>query len=109
MSLGLDIIAELSRRGERGRYFDYSGYRTLRRIASVDDLAAFLSEREFSPEIAFNDPVQVAEALRGAVAERESDWDVFGWIACDPLCGMLALPFWLIYRSVRRANRNVDC
>lgn len=47
MTLGERLIAELGRRGHRGRYFDYQGYQTLREIDSPEALRAFLAEQGY--------------------------------------------------------------
>ena len=68
MTLGRELMRELSRRGERGDYFTTREYWTLRRIDSVDALADFLDRIGYSHVRASEDVSVIADDL--AIAGR---------------------------------------
>jgi hypothetical protein len=63
MTLGDQLIAELGRCGNRGRFFDYRGYQTLRSIDCADDLHAFLDQQGYRRLPLSDDVAQLARAL----------------------------------------------
>lgn len=62
--LGFRLLFELRKRREVGMYFDYQGYRALRRVMSVDALRVFLDRQGYRHVPATSDVKYVADHLR---------------------------------------------
>src|SRR5262245_58238680 len=103
MSLGSQVIDELSRRRELGMYFDFAGYRALRRIDDVSELLDFLKVRGFPNAPLSSDAVQLADWLREVAKTNESQ-SLLTWIAFDPMGGIVAMPLWLLSRLIRQRS-----
>jgi hypothetical protein len=104
MSLGSQLIEELSRRRKLGMYFDFVGYRELRKVSTAADLHSFLSSRGYRN---FPQTINVS-LIADRLAETSSEHsrkNILVWLALDPLGGLLALPFWLVSR-VSRTDRQ---
>ena len=106
MSLGTELIAELGRRGERGMYFDFAQYRRLRRVDSVEGLGKLLEDAGHAASIANSNVAEVADALRKSWAEKDSDWNLLAWLACDPFLGLLMLPVASLWLAARHFTRS---
>jgi hypothetical protein len=100
MTLGSLLINELARRRELGMYFDFAGYRALRRVNSAIEIAQFLKKRGFS-----NPPITANAAMIAqwppSATEKQSSRSLLVWLAFDPFCGIVALPVWLLSRLTR--------
>ncbi|MBX3426486.1 MAG: hypothetical protein KF688_12465 [Pirellulales bacterium] len=103
MSLGSQVIDELASRRELGMYFDFGGYRALRRIDDPAELAEFLSGRGYPHAPLTTDAVVAVDWLR-AVAHTDAGQSMLIWMAFDPLGGILALPLWLLSRLTNRGR-----
>lgn len=78
-------------------YFDFAGYRALRRVDDAKELARFLRQRGYCDSPANVDPVQMADWLR-ANATTDASQSLLIWMAFDPFGGLIALPLWLLSR-----------
>jgi hypothetical protein len=105
MSLGSQLIDELARRRELGMYFDYAGYRALRRVDSAVQLSHFLRERGFPEAPQTTDLKLVADWLQDTTGQDECQ-SLWTWIAVDPLGGIIALPIWLLSRLATTRERK---
>ena len=101
-TLGKQIIAELAGRGKLGMFFDFAGYRALRKVDSVDSLHAFLHSRGFKLANVSTDPATIVDNLEYAfdVKELRNPWF---WSLRDPTgcLGLLLVPIWLLTRIIR--------
>jgi hypothetical protein len=106
MTLGSRLIHELAKRRELGMYFDFAGYRALRRVVAPDELSEFLKDRGF---VGFDnarkteDVVQIAGWLRCGV-QKPTGPDLLIWLAFDPIGGIVALLLWLMSRLTQRSS-----
>jgi len=103
MTLGELLIGELGRRGQRGMYFDYNGYQSLRLVDHVDEMQAFLDAHEYQSVLAADDPGWLADGLAEAAADKTPPW----WTQLDVL-SLVTLPIWLLTR-LRRKRRVFPC
>lgn len=98
-TLGEQLITELSRRGQRGMYFDYNCYQSLRLIDDVNKMQAFLDSHGCQSVLATNDPIWLADGLAEAAADKSPPW----WTQLD-LLSVVTYPVWLLTR-IRRKKR----
>lgn len=98
-TLGERLIGELGRRGQRGMYFDYNGYQSLKLVEDVDKMQAFLDGRGYESVLATDDPTWLADGLAEAAADKSPPW----WTQLDML-SIVTYPIWLLTR-IRRKKR----
>ncbi len=106
-SLGMLIISELGRRGQLGNYFDYAGYRALRKVDSYEALREFLWSRGLADVQTSTDPAQVVDALAQAHVERELR-NPMNFVHLDPTgcLPMVFFPFWMVLELFRSRGRG---
>lgn len=84
-TLGAEVIREIKRRKQLGRYFDFRGYRELKAINDLGELHAFLRERGFQVEDARRDAIHIVDALQmqqmNKAASSNWDWWLLWWLA----------------------------
>ena len=101
LTLGHRLARELTRRGNWRSYFTIAGYRELRRIDSVDELADFLDRSRYRCVRASAKAEEVADDI---VIERSNSGTLtpvaVGLVA--PLVGMLLIPVMLLWRAMWR-------
>lgn len=98
-SLGERLLSELSKRGQRGMYFDFAAYQEVRHVDTTQALQKFLDKQGFTSVLAKDDPVWIADGL-----EEAANYDATpAWAASTEL-GLLWLPFffWKLLNKKRR-------
>lgn len=93
ITLGESLIGELGRRAQRGMYFNYKQYGSLRAVDSVDEMQAFLDSAGFASVLATADPKWLADGLAEAAEDRIPPW----WATVDVI-ELVAMPIWLLSR-----------
>jgi hypothetical protein len=101
ITLGHQLARELSRRGNRRRFFWTAQYRELRQIDSVEELAEFLDRTGYRCARASDDVQLVADDIEtqcrapGLISPAKA-----GLI--DAALGLLLLPIVLVWRMIWR-------
>ncbi len=113
MTIGQEIIFEIRRRGALGFYFDYAGYRELRRVDSLEELQAFLAQRGIQQPIRETSPDHVLKVLEEqqratpinelkAIAKSPYTWT---WLDPTGILPSIFFPAWLVSEWQRRKSR----
>jgi hypothetical protein len=96
MTLGAKLISELAHRRQLGMYFNYAGYRAIKRIDTVTELAEFLKHHGFANVPVSDDVMQIADGLCDS-CESNSSQSLLTWIVLDPFGGIVGMPLWLLW------------
>lgn len=110
MTLGQRLITELARRRQTGMFFDYRGYRVLRKVDSQESLRRFLDERGLEAVGVCEDPATIADDLAALRGQRQRKWVLGGsGLRWYDLILCIAIPEiwipWITSRTVWKASR----
>ncbi len=99
MTLGEELINELSRRGLRGRYFSYTQYRQLRGIESAEALQQFVDASGIRDINASEGVAAIAERLQASEAQPVSIGLVIWLVLGDLFLFGIPRLFWPLRRN----------
>lgn len=102
-TVGMQLIDELGRRRQLGAYFDYAGYRALRKVNALPDLANFVRSRGITCPASPRNVEDVADALN-EYDEMQAHPAVWAFLLSDPtgMIPTLFWPLWLLSRLFQR-------